>query len=105
MVGGGVTVWSGTIFDCPPVNAIQLAHVLYSGGTAAATCTSGGIIGNGTSVDTCGAEDCYTSELSVTISANMDRQTVVCTRDTTTVIGTDLLRVAGKQHHSVTTVY
>ncbi len=103
VVGGGVTVWSGTAFDCPPVNAIQLAHVLYSGGTAG-TCTSGAISGNGTSVDTSGAEPCYTSELSVTVSANMDGQTVVCTRDATAMIGTDSLRVAGKQHHSVTTV-
>ncbi len=36
-----------------------------------------------TLVDTSGAEPCYTSELSVTISANMDGQTVGCTRDTT----------------------
>ncbi len=92
MVGGGVTVWSGTAFDCPSTNNIKvLAHALFSGGTAAATCTSRAISSNGTSVDTNGAEDCYTSELSVTISANMDGQTVVCTRDTTTVIGTDSL--------------
>ncbi len=104
VVGGGVTVWSGTAFDCPPSNIIALAHALYSGGTAIGSCTSGAIIGNGTSVDTSGAEPCYTSELSVTISANMDEQTVVCSRDTI-MIGTDSLRVAGKQHHSVTTVY
>ncbi len=104
VVGGSVTVWSGTAFDCPPGNAIQLAHVLYSEGTAIGTCTSGAIIGNGTSVDTSGAEPCYMSELSVTASVDMDGQTVGCTRDTT-VIGTDSFRVAGKQHHSVTTVY
>ncbi len=28
-----------------------------------------------------GAEDCYTSELSVNISANMDGQTVVCIQE------------------------
>ncbi len=104
MVGGGVTVWSGTAFDCPPVNAIQLLHSLYSGGIAIGTCTSGAIIDNGTSVDNGGAETCYTSELSVTVSANMDGQSVACTRDNI-MIGTDSLRVAGKQHHSVTTVY
>ncbi len=106
MVGGGVTVWSGTAFDCPSNNnMIVLAHILYSGGTAAATCTSA-IRGVGTSVDngTSGAELCYTSELSVTISANMDGQTVVCTRDAT-MIGTDTLRVAGKTRHSVTTIH
>ncbi len=96
MVGGGVTVWSGTAFDCPSTNnLIPLAHALYSGGTAAATCTSGAISGNGTLVDNSGAERCYTSELSVTVSANMDGQTVRCTRDTT-VIGTDSLQVAGE---------
>ncbi len=104
VVGGGVTVWSGTAFDCPPSNIIALAHALYSGGTAIGTCTSGAINGNGTSLDSSGAETCYTSELSVTISANMDGQSVVCSRDNI-VIGIDFLRVAGKQHHSVTTVY
>ena len=104
VVGGGITVWSGTAFDCPGINnAMVLAHLLYSGGTATGTCTSGAISGNGTSVDTSGAEPCYTSELSVTVSANMDGQTVVCTRDAA-MIGSDSLRVAGKQHHSVTTV-
>ena len=97
-------MWSGTAFDCPSTNnLIPLAHALYSGGAAAGDCTSGAISGDGTSVDTSGAEPCYTSELSVTVSANMDGQTVVCTRDTT-MISTDSLRVAGKQHHSVTTV-
>ena len=93
VVGGAVTVWSGTAFDCPSSNEIQLAHALYSGGTATGEC--GAIIGNGISVDTSAAEFCYTSELSVTISANMDGQTVGCTRDIT-LIGIDSLRVAGK---------
>ena len=98
-------MWSGTAFDCSGSNnAIVLGHALFSGGTAVGDCTSGAIIGSGTSVDTSGAEPCYTSELSVTISANMDGQTIGCTRDITAMIGTDSLRVAGKQHHSVTTV-
>ncbi len=108
VVGGGGTVWSGTAFDCSGSNnLIALLHTLYSGGTGVAgTCTNMSIRGNSILVNngTGGAEPCYTSELSVTISANMDGQTVVCSRDTT-LIGTDSLRVAGKQHHSVTTVY
>ncbi|XP_064397560.1 uncharacterized protein LOC135344313 isoform X2 [Halichondria panicea] len=95
VVGGVVTVWSGTAFDCPPANSVILLHGQYSGGTAAATCTSGAISGNGTLVDTSGVEPCYTSELLVTISANMDGQTVMCSRDDTTLIGSDTLRVAG----------
>ncbi len=103
VVGGGVTLWSGTAFDCPSINnAVALAHFLYSGGTAIGTCTSGAISGVGTSVDTSGAEPCYTSEMSVTISANMDGQSVVCSRDNI-VIGIDFLRVAGKQRHNVLT--
>ncbi|XP_064397731.1 uncharacterized protein LOC135344450 [Halichondria panicea] len=94
VVGGVITVWSGTAFDCPANNVI-LVHSQYSGGTAVGTCTSGAIIGNGTSVDTSGAEPCYTSELSVTISANMDGQTVMCSRDDSTVIGSHSLQVAG----------
>ena len=105
MVGGGVRVWSGTAFDCPGSNnLIALAHALYSGGTATGACRSEAISAGGTSVDTSGAEPCYTSELSVAISANMDGQTVGCSRDTT-LIGTDSLQVAGKQHHNMTTVY
>ncbi len=104
VVGGSITVWSGTAFDCPgSINLIVLAHDLFSGATAVGTCTNGAINGVGISVDTSGAEECYTSELSVIISANMDGQTVVCTKDTT-VIGSDFLRVAGKQHHSVTRI-
>ena len=103
VVGGGGTEWSGTAFDCPLANSVILLHARYSGGTAVGACTSGAIIGNGTSVDSSGTEPCYTSELSVTVSASMDGQTVVCTRDVT-VISTDSLRVAGKQHHNVTTV-
>ena len=103
VVGGIITVWSGTAFDCPANNVI-LVNGQYSGGTAIGTCTSGAIIGNGTSVDTSGAEPCYTSELSVTISANMDGQTVMCSRDDVTLIGSHSLQVAGKQHHSVTIV-
>ncbi len=97
-------MWSGTALDCPGSNnMIVLAHALYPG--TATTCTSA-IRGVGTSVDNSasGAEPCYTSELSVAISANMDGQTVACARDTT-LVGTDSLRVAGKQHRSVTTVY
>ncbi len=106
MVGGTVTVWLGTAFDCPSTNnIIALAHALYRSVGTAGTCTNGAISGNGATVGTSGAESCYTSELSVTISANMDGQTVVCMRGTTTVIGNDTLQVAGKQHHSVTTVY
>ncbi len=76
---------------------------MYPG--AVSSCTSA-IRGNGTSVDnsTSGIEPCYTSELSVTISTNMDGQSVVCSRDAT-VIGSDSLQVAGKQRHSVTIVY
>ncbi len=38
----------------------------------------------------------HPSELSVNISANMDGETVVCTRGTMMMIGNDSLRVAGK---------
>ncbi len=99
MVGGSVTVWSGTVFDCPRSNnRIALLHSLFSGGDAGeCSIPSGFIRAVSTSVDTSGAEDCYTSELSVNISANMDGETVVCTRDVTMIIGTDSMRVAGKQ--------
>ncbi len=97
VVGGGATVWSGTAFDCSPSNnRLSLLHSPQFSGGETGGCTSGAISGAGISVDTSGAEDCYTSELSVNISANMDGQTVVCTKDAT-MIDSDSLRVAGKQ--------
>ncbi len=102
VVSGTVTLWSGTAFDCrASINRISLLHSPQFPGGETGTCTNGAIRAVGTSVDTSGAEDCYTSELSVTISANMDGQTVVCTRDTT-MIDNDSLRVAGKQIMHVT---
>ncbi len=90
-------MWLGTAFDCPASsNRINLFHSQFSGGETG-DCTNEAIRGVGISVDTSGAEPCYTSELSVNISANMDGETVVCTRDITMIIGNDSLRVAGKQ--------
>ncbi len=69
VVGGIVTVWSGTAFDCPASNnRIALLHSHSFSGGEAGDCTSGAIRAASISVDTSGAEPCYTSELSVTIS-------------------------------------
>ncbi len=62
----------GTAFDCPgSSNRINLFHSQFSG-EETADCTNEAISGVGISVDTSGAEPCYTSELSVNISANME---------------------------------
>ncbi len=98
VVSGTVTLWSGTAFDCPGSNnRISLLHSPQFSGGETGTCTNGTIRAAGISVDTSGTEDCYTSELSVNISANMDGRSVVCARDVTMIIGNDSLRVAGKQ--------
>ncbi len=90
--GGALTDWLGTAFDCTG-NAISLIHSRYSAGTAVADC--GALTGRGTAVDTSVDPTCYTSELSVPISPNLDGLFVNCSRDAVTSIGSHILKVAG----------
>ncbi len=90
--GGAFTQWVGTAFDCIG-NAITLTHFSYSAGTAVAGC--GALTGSGTAVDTSVDPTCYTSELSVPISSNLDGLIVNCSRDGVSSIGSHILKVAG----------
>lgn len=97
VLGGILTEWSGTSFDCPTSsNAISLIHDRIEDGTAIGICTNGALSISNTSVNTSASPNCYTSVLSATVSSNMDGQTVQCARDgTSNVIGSFTLRVAG----------
>ncbi len=89
--GGAATEWSGTAFNCSS-NAIALFHSRYSAGTVD---NCGALTSRSTSVDTSVVPTCYTSELSVPISSNLDELIVNCSRDADTSIGSHILKVAG----------
>lgn len=96
--GGDATVWKGSAFDCiHSRNEITLIHSLFgsniqsSSAIAAGECNNGSIQVKGVRVE----GNCYTSQLNITVNANMIGKTVECVHDNTStenVIGT--LKVA-----------
>lgn len=74
-VGGGSTLWTGTAFDCTN-NLINLRHSLFNSSdrTATGDCNNGAIVGQSVRA----MDNCYTSELSVRISADLDNKTIRC---------------------------
>ena len=70
-----ITVWGGTAFNCPARNEISLRHNSFSSATG--ECNFGAIVGYSvTNVD-----DCYTSRLDVTLSADLQGRTIACSVD------------------------
>ena len=92
IIGGGITQWSGTAFDCEHnLNEILLLHENFDdpGGTDG-TCNNGQIVGRSVSV----IENCYTSQVSVTTSAELNNKTVRCIHNTEVIpIGEILLTI------------
>ena len=80
VVGPGNTLWRGSAFDCPSTtNEIVLRHSLFSGPAGAfGDCTNGTIVGRSLRVE----GNCYISQLSVTVSLNLNDATVQCVYDT-----------------------
>ena len=79
VVGGGATLWSGTAFSCSNTrNEILLRHSRFSvEGGAFGDCTNGDLVGRSLSVQ----DNCYTSQLNVTVSLGLNGRTVECTND------------------------
>ena len=97
-VGGVITVWGGTAFDCTGRNEISLRHNEFE--NAVGECNDGAIVGY--SIQT--AENFYTSRLDVRLSADLQGRTVTCSVDdgTVTLLGTVVLIVStpsGKWQH------
>ena len=73
----GSTVWSGTAFDCPSSkNRSILLHSRFAGGTTRA-CNNGGIVARSIGV----GNYSYTSELTVTVTAEILGKTIMCIYD------------------------
>ena len=77
VVGGGFTVWRGSVFDCDEhANQIPLRHSQFEHGVAVGLCNNGRIIGSSLrSVD-----HTFTSQLSVQldIDSTLNGRTVAC---------------------------
>ena len=77
VVGGGTSVWSGTAFDCPMDGSlIILRHSQFASDSnqAFGTCNNGDIVGHGIRV----VDNCYTSQLNVTVRESYNNKTVQC---------------------------
>ena len=88
---GGTTLWTGTAFSCNS-NEILLRHSQFSesGGTSG-SCNNGAISGQSIGV----TDGCYSSELDVTVSPNLNGRTILCNHDGTTQrnIGSSTLNI------------
>ena len=74
-VGLGSTLWIGTAFDCTDRgNEILLRHRRFTTGGVNGTCNNGAIVGRSLEV----VDNCYTSQLNVTVSSNLNNKTIVC---------------------------
>jgi hypothetical protein len=91
-VGTGNTLWTGTAFDCA-AKGIILRHERYTeSGGAAGDCSSGAIHGQSIGVE----NNCYTSEIDVTVSATFNNKTIQCIHNSGTginTIGTSVITV------------
>ena len=101
---GGTTLWTGTAFSCN-LNEILLRHSQFSvpGGTSG-SCNNGAITGRSIGV----TNGCYSSELNVTVSPNLNGRTILCNHDGTTQrnIGSSTLNiVTGKFLLSLATLW
>ena len=96
---GDITVWKGSAFDCSS-NEIALIHSLFGSDTqsqtiAAGECNNGSIRAHSVQVE----DNCYTSQLNITVNADMIGKTIECAHDdqsTESVIGTLTVATEGE---------
>ena len=68
-------MWSGTAFDCPMEGSeIILRHSQFASNLAFGICNNGDIVGHGVGV----INNCYTSQLNVTVRESFNNKTVQC---------------------------
>jgi hypothetical protein len=94
VVGAGSTVWRGTVFDCPPARSeITLRHSQFTSNQAFGICNNGDIEGRGLYV----VNNCYTSQLNVTVREEFNNKTVRCVQNSnqgSNQVGQSLIRIA-----------
>ena len=84
--GGAATVWRGTAFDCSFINnEIVILHDINYTSQNPQTCNNGAIIGHVVRAE----NDCYTSQITVQVSNELNGTTVVCAHDN----GTDSIEI------------
>ena len=77
-VGPGITVWRGSAFNCTG-NSILLRHSQFMSPQGVnGTCNNGTIVGYSLRVIT---DNCFTSQLNVTVSPGLIGSTVQCTHN------------------------
>jgi hypothetical protein len=87
VTGVGSTIWRGSAFNCP-LREIVLLHNQFI--DSKGTCNDGAIVARGVSVES----DRYTSRLNITLSANLNGETILCAHHNsigTTIVGTFLV--------------
>ena len=90
-MGGTATRWRGTALDCPL--GITLRHSQFAANQESGTCNNGDIVGRSIGV----VNDCYTSQLNVSVRESFNNKTVQCAltlSEGTRTIGESLFRVA-----------
>lgn len=98
-VGGGITVWSGSAFDCSgDTNDISLSHSRFMDLEGISkSCNSGAIVASSVGV----TDNRYTSQLSIQVSRDLNGRTIQCAHDSTagtiTTVGTSTLVVANSK--------
>ena len=98
IVGGIATLWRGTAFDCPLDDSeITLRHSQFASNQETGICNNGDIAGHGIGV----INNCYTSQLSITIRESYNNNTVQCAFTSsveTRTIGESLLSIVSGNH-------
>lgn len=92
---GDSTVWKGSAFDCSS-NDIPLVHSRFaSSPKAAGECNNGSIEAHGLRVQ----DNCYTSQLNISVTPNLIGKTIKCVHDNLTaeiVVGTLRVTTVGE---------
>ena len=85
--GATSTVWGGSAFNCIS-GSILLRHSQYPD-DASGVCNDGEITGRSLRVD----DDCYTSQLDVTVTSSLNGQSVQCASNDGQIIGTNNITI------------
>ena len=78
--GEGVTLWTGSLFDCAS-NGIILRHRLFEGGSASGArgeCNNGAVTAHSIGVLRENNTNCYISQLNISMNTDRNNKTVTC---------------------------
>ena len=96
-MGGGLTIWNGSAFDCDsPNNEIILLHSRFNltNDIAPLTCNNGAIVGQGVRVNS----NNYTSQVNVTLRSELVGKDIKCSHESgssVSLIGNTSIFIAG----------